>query len=80
MNSRMSNTMRDTARADLENGRSNNSASPARLRVLLADDHRMILDVFAMFLSDSAGMDVTTSDSFDEAALIIQKEGPFDVV
>ncbi len=50
------------------------------LRVLLADDHRMILDMFSMFLTASAGMAVTTAQSFDEAALILQQEGPFDVV
>lgn len=50
------------------------------LRVLLADDHRMILDVFSMFLTASAGMEVTTAQSFDDAAQILQQDGPFDVV
>jgi DNA-binding NarL/FixJ family response regulator len=80
MNSRSGHILRDTTRADQDVGRGTNSAAQPSLRVLLADDHRMILDVFAMFLSESAGMDVTTADSFDEAALVIQKEGPFDVV
>lgn len=52
----------------------------ARLRVLLADDHRMILDMFSMFLTSTAGMDVVTAQSFDEAAGLLQAEGPFDVV
>ena len=80
MSGNIDNTARDTTGADLENGKAINSGAQPRLRVLLADDHRMILDVFAMFLSNSAGMDVTTTDSFDEAALVIQKQGPFDVV
>jgi two-component system, NarL family, nitrate/nitrite response regulator NarL len=80
MNSRSGHILRDTTRADQDVGRGINNAAQPSLRVLLADDHRMILDVFAMFLSESAGMDVTTADSFDEAALVIQKEGPFDVV
>lgn len=50
------------------------------LRVLLADDHRMILDMFSMFLTTSGGMDVTVAQSFDAAAELIQHEGPFDVV
>lgn len=50
------------------------------IRVLLADDHRMILEVFSMFLRDQAGMDVTSVQSFDEAAQVIQQDGPFDVV
>jgi DNA-binding NarL/FixJ family response regulator len=50
------------------------------LRVLLADDHRMILEMFSLFLTESAGMDVTTAQSFDEAAQLIQSEGPYDVV
>jgi two-component system, NarL family, nitrate/nitrite response regulator NarL len=80
MSGNLDNTARNTARADLENNKATTIVAQPRLRVLLADDHRMILDVFAMFLSNSAGMDVTTTDSFDEAALVIQREGPFDVV
>lgn len=50
------------------------------LRVLLADDHRMILEMFAMFLTTSAGMEVVTAQSFDEAAALMQASGPYDVV
>lgn len=52
----------------------------AKPRILLADDHRMILEVFSMYLTNVSGMDVTTTESFDEAAVILQKEGPFDAV
>ncbi|MGP9805073.1 response regulator [Paracoccus sp. NSM] len=50
------------------------------IRVLLADDHRMILEVFALFLTESGNMEVTTAETFDEAADLIQSEGAFDVV
>lgn len=53
---------------------------PPQISVLLADDHRMILEMFSMFLSELGGMSVTTAESFDEAADLIQQEGPFDVV
>ncbi len=52
----------------------------ARIRVLLADDHRMVVDMFQLFLTESAGMAVRIAESMDEAAHIIQKEGAFDVV
>lgn len=50
------------------------------LRVLIADDHEMVLDMFAMYLTRAAGMEVTTAKSLDEAVDIIVAEGPFDVV
>lgn len=55
-------------------------AGARAIRVLLADDHRMILEMFAMFLTGSAGMEVVTAQSFDEAAAVMQESGPFDVV
>ncbi|NEX45241.1 response regulator transcription factor [Pseudotabrizicola algicola] len=51
-----------------------------KLRILVADDHRMILEMFSMYLSNIADMSVTTAETFDEAAQIIQNDGPFDVV
>jgi DNA-binding NarL/FixJ family response regulator len=51
-----------------------------QLKVLIADDHRMILEMFSMFLTSVAGMSVTTAESFDEGAQLIQQDGPFDVV
>ncbi len=50
------------------------------LRLLVADDHEMVLDIFAMYLSRSAGMEVTTARSLDEAMAMIQSAGPYDVV
>ena len=50
-----------------------------KTRLLLADDHEMILEVFAMFLANASTYDVTTARNFDEAAARIQKDGPFDI-
>jgi two-component system, NarL family, nitrate/nitrite response regulator NarL len=51
-----------------------------RIRVLLADDHRMVIDMFQIFLSDAANMDVQTAENLDDAAQILQTEKNFDVV
>lgn len=51
-----------------------------QIRVLLADDHRMIIDMFQLFLTDAASMEVTTAETLDQAADILQAEGSFDVV
>lgn len=48
--------------------------------MLIADDHTMILEMFSMYLTSTAEMEVTVAQSFDEAAHVIQTEGPFDVV
>lgn len=50
------------------------------LRVLIADDHEMILEMFEMYLSGVAGMDVTTATDLDQADELIVEQGPFDVV
>ncbi len=50
------------------------------LRVLIADDHEMILEMFEMYLSGAAGMDVTTATDLDQADTLIVEQGPFDVV
>lgn len=54
--------------------------SAVPLKVLLADDHRMILEMFSLYLAESAGMKVRTALCFDEAAEVLQSEGPFDLV
>ncbi|MCC5992174.1 MAG: response regulator transcription factor [Rhodobacteraceae bacterium] len=51
-----------------------------QIRVLLADDHRMIIDMFQLFLTDAASMEVTTAETLDQAADILAAEGSFDVV
>jgi DNA-binding NarL/FixJ family response regulator len=51
-----------------------------QLRVLLADDHRMVLGMFSMFLAETANMVVTTAEDYDSAEQILRQDGPFDVV
>lgn len=50
------------------------------LRVLLADDHRMLLDMFSAHLAQSAGITVQTAENLEEALLAMEQVGPFDVV
>ena len=64
----------------LRGGMPTNETEGEGLRVLLADDHRMILDMFAIYLATVAGMKVTAVNNLDEAAQTLQLEGAFDVV
>lgn len=48
-------------------------------RLLLADDHEMILEVFSLFLQGSSDFEVTTALNFEAAIALMQKNGPFDV-
>ena len=38
-----------------------------KIRILIADDHEMVLDVFAMYLSSASDMEVTTGKTLEEA-------------
>lgn len=58
----------------------NDPSQPAGLRVLIADDHEMILGMFVVFLSQAAGMQVATACTLGEAETLVQAQGPFDVV
>lgn len=49
-------------------------------RVLIADDHALLCDSLALFLSHDGTMQVTTADSFDDAMQIARTNGPFDLV
>jgi DNA-binding NarL/FixJ family response regulator len=50
------------------------------MRILLADDHGLVLDTIGMFL-ESAGMtEVVTVDSVDAAVAAIEASGSFDLV
>jgi DNA-binding NarL/FixJ family response regulator len=57
-----------------------NQSPTTTCRVLLADDHRMVVDMFQLFLQETAGIHTVIADSLDDAAQIMQSEGPFDVV
>jgi DNA-binding NarL/FixJ family response regulator len=50
------------------------------LTVLLADDHRMILEIFALYLSSSAGMKVDIANDLDGALELMSERGAYDVV
>ncbi len=50
------------------------------LRILLADDHEMVLELFGLYLTQTAGMQVTMARSLTEAEARLVAEGPFDVV
>lgn len=57
-----------------------NPVKTDQIHVLLADDHQMIVDMFQLYLTDTADMVVQVAASLDEAADILQTEGSFDVV
>ena len=50
------------------------------MRVLIADDHEMILDIARMYLAQQGDMDVITANDVNEALEINRVDGPFDVV
>lgn len=50
------------------------------LRVLIADDHAMVLEMFQQFLSALPDFDAQTAPDLDSALGIIDSEGPFDLV
>jgi DNA-binding NarL/FixJ family response regulator len=49
-------------------------------RILLADDHDLVRDTIAAFLEKDGNFAVTTASSFADAATIIEREDPFDLV
>lgn len=53
--------------------------APAKARLLLADDHEMLLEMFALYLRKNHAFTVETARTFDEAAQKLQTEDPFDV-
>ena len=50
------------------------------LRVLVADDHAMILDMLEMYLASVPDIDVTTVADLHAALAAIDADGPFDLV
>lgn len=55
-------------------------AGPAPIRVLIADDHTLILEMFKIFLADLPDIEATTAQTLDEALACIAGAGPFDIV
>lgn len=50
------------------------------MKILIADDHELVRDTICAFLDREDGMSVVTAADFDEAADLMTKQGPFDVV
>jgi len=62
-----------------ENPYTNQNAQAKKLKLLLADDHEMLLEMFALFLRNNHNYDVVTASTLDMAVAKIQSDGPFDV-
>ncbi|ETX28838.1 response regulator transcription factor [Roseivivax isoporae] len=50
------------------------------VRLLIADDHAMVLEMFAQFISNLPDVTATTAPDLDAALALIDSEGPFDLV
>lgn len=50
------------------------------MKILLADDHELVRDTIAAFLSREPGLQIVVVGDFAAAAERITKEGPFDLV
>ncbi len=50
------------------------------MRILIADDHDLVRETIAAFLSSGGLADVSTAGSLPEAIEIVKKEGTFDLV
>lgn len=51
-----------------------------QIRILVADDHEMILDIARMYLDQQGDMSVVTVMDLDAALVAFREEGPFDIV
>lgn len=50
------------------------------LRILVADDHAMVLEMFQQFLANLADFSVEIAPDLDAALVQIEQQGPFDLV
>jgi len=57
-----------------------NKTETSALRVLVADDHAMVLEMFEHFLSNLPDVDASTAPDLNSALEKIDKEGAFDLV
>jgi len=51
-----------------------------QIRILVADDHEMILDIARMYLDQQGDMSVVTVMDLDAALVAFREDGPFDIV
>lgn len=56
------------------------AAEPEVTRILIADDHAMVLEMFQQFISGVSDMTLTTALDLDAALEIVDRDGPFDLV
>ena len=56
------------------------AAIEQQIRILVADDHEMILDIARMYLDQQADMSVVTVMDLDAALTAFREQGPFDIV
>lgn len=57
-----------------------NVTSSQPLKVLVADDHAMVLEMFEQFLSNLPDIEPKTAPDLDAALDLIDTDGPFDLV
>lgn len=50
------------------------------MKVLLADDHELVRDTICAFLQSEKDLDVSVAADFTEAADLMNREGPYDLV
>ena len=58
----------------------NDESVDRQIKILIADDHEMILDLARLYLDAQPDMSVSTSISLPDAISAYQSNGPFDVV
>ena len=51
-----------------------------QIRILVADDHEMILDIARMYLDQQGDTSVVTVMDLDAALVAFRDDGPFDIV
>ena len=56
------------------------AAINSEIRILVADDHEMILDIARIYLDQQGDMSVVTVMDLDAALAAFRDEGPFDIV
>ena len=56
------------------------AAVETQIRILVADDHEMILDIARMYLDQQGDMSVVTVMDLDAALVAFREKGPFDIV
>lgn len=50
------------------------------VKLLIADDHTMVLEMIQMAVASAPDIDLHTAKDLDTALLLVQQEGPFDLV